>query len=85
MTHTTAAYLFILSLLGVIEQTRDEFISAATQQALHIDKIRLPVSFWLILMLCVVTWRVVDHSYREISQRDSRIEEYEREFSGKWE
>jgi len=85
MTHTSAAYVLILSALGFLEQTRDLFISEATQERWHVDKIRLPFWFWMLLILGVVIWRLVDYSHREISARDKRIEEHEHEFSGKWE
>jgi hypothetical protein len=75
MSHTSAAYLLTLSVLGVFEQTRDLFISEANQERWHIDKIRLPLWSWIIVILAVVIWRLVDHSHKEITARDERVKE----------
>ena len=75
MTQTSAAYLLALSVLGVCEQTRDLFISETNQMRWHIDKIRLPVWFWIIVIFAVVIWRLVDYSHKEITARDERIKE----------
>lgn len=77
VTHASAAYLVGLSVLGAIEQTRDVFIPEATQKEWHIDKIQLPPWFWVIAILCVVIWRIVDHSHKELNARDGKISQLE--------